>query len=62
MREKGDGKNQGSVLTIEKLVFSGNSHNPFKSAIAVACLGQGVRVVGFAQFNLALMYFFRVIP
>ena len=37
-------------------------NSTFKSATAVACLGQGVRVVGFAQFNLALMYFFRVIP
>ena len=39
-------KNQGSILTKEKLVFSGNSHNPFQSAIAVVCFVQGVRMWG----------------
>ena len=53
-------KNQASILTKGKIVYSGNLHNPFQSAIAVACLGQGVRVVGFAQFN-QINVFFRVI-
>ena len=42
MREKGDGKTQGSILTIEKLVFSGNSHNPFQLDLLQVDLSLGL--------------------
>ena len=37
-------KNQANILTKGKIVYSGNLHNPFQSAIAVFCFVQGVRM------------------
>lgn len=56
-------KTQASILTKGKIVYSGNLHNPFQSAIAVFYFVQGGGAyVGFAQLKLVLLFFLRLHP
>ena len=60
MRGKGDGKNQGSILTIEKLVFSGNSHNPFQLDLLQVDLSLGLLESLLSSLRLLLPAWDRV--
>ena len=55
-------KTQASILTKGKIVYSGNLHNPFQSAIAVFYFVQGGCVCGLRSIETCVTVFFKVTP
>ena len=51
-------KTQASILTKGKIVYSGNLHNPFQSAIAVFYFVQGGCVCGLRSIETCVTVFF----